>query len=67
MKLKKLLRVIEDEAEVRITQSVCSIRGITHKTVFDGKCENVLHWIADLEVMKVTNGEDKLIVEVWDE
>jgi hypothetical protein len=35
--------------------------------MFEGQCEKIPYWLVDFEVMAVTSGDGKLVIEVCDE
>lgn len=67
MKLKKLLRFIPDVSTTRVIRESRGLCGRTYKVLFEGQCEKIPYWLVDFEVMAVTNGDGKLVIEVCDE
>lgn len=67
MKLKKLLRVIPVVSTTRVIRVSMGLYGQTYRVMFEGQCEKIPYWLVDFEVMAVTSGDGKLIIEVCDE
>jgi hypothetical protein len=67
MRLRKLLEAIECETSVRIIKKKAGLPDISYRALFDGKSNDVPYWLADFEVMAVTSGDGKLVIEVCDE
>lgn len=67
MKLKKLLRFIPCVSTTRVIRESRGLYSQTYKVMFEGQCEKIPYWLVDFEVMEVTSGDGKLIIEVCDE
>lgn len=67
MKLKKLLRFIPDVSTTRVIRASKGLCGQTYRVMFEGQCEKIPYWLVDFEVMAVTSGDGKLVIEVCDE